>query len=86
MKHFAKDPCLICGQPISNAGFAYTRHEDAHARRGETSINTSYATDQKEYEAYWYGRREQGDYEPMSYREWKAFKEVRLTDTGTRFL
>lgn len=29
MKNFVRNPCPRCGELISNAGFAYTRHDKA---------------------------------------------------------
>lgn len=34
-KLFIKHPCRYCGKPISNCGFAYTRHYEMHRRNGE---------------------------------------------------
>ena len=34
-KLFMKSPCPTCGKMISNCGFAYTKHDDMHRRKGE---------------------------------------------------
>ncbi len=36
---FIKYPCYICGKLISNCGFAYTKHDEMHKRKGETKEN-----------------------------------------------
>ena len=41
-KMFIKKPCRICGKMISNCGFAYTKHDDMHKRKGELPKDSTY--------------------------------------------
>lgn len=34
-KFFARSPCPYCGKMISNCGFAYTKHDEMHQRKGD---------------------------------------------------
>ncbi len=41
-KKFFKKPCPICSKMISNCGFAYTKHDEMHKRKGELPKDTTY--------------------------------------------
>ncbi len=41
-KSFIRKPCPICGKMISNCGFAYTKHDDMHKRKGELPKDYTY--------------------------------------------